>query len=234
MLQIDLGSLPSILAEDEHEAELVLGTNFDDDITTGGGPQHIIAGNGNDRVWAGGGPDIVELGNGNDEAWGGGGPDTLLGGNGSDYLNGGAGPDTIDGGNGKDVLVGGIAHDILTGGNGADLFVYESVNDAPGHGGGGGGEDDEAGGDGEDEGGGVETITDFQVGLDHMDFTALGLPLTFGDGPAEYGIWATAHADGALVKVETDGNLAGEHPEDMTILLLGVDAASLSSGDFLV
>lgn len=223
----------------DHENEVVTGTNQADEITTGGGPQTIYGGNGGDTIRAGGGPDLVFGENGKDTVVAGGGPDEVSGGNGNDILFGACGPDILDGGNGADVLTGGVAADLLTGGRGPDRFVYLAASDAPGHGGGhaeadGGGHEGDHGGDHGDHGGpSVETITDFEPGLDVFDLTAIGTVTGLSDGPEAYSVWVEQVGEDVVVRVETDGNMAGEHPEDMTILLLETEAEAISAGDFL-
>ena len=230
--------------DDGHEEEgtLVMGTQFGDLIETGGGRQTIMSGNGQDEIRAGGGPDHVEAGNGKDLLMGQGGPDVLIGGNGKDVLIGGAGPDT------------------LTGGRGADLFVYTATGDAPSRGGMGG--DDHGGGDhgddheaetmdstavqaligppvetvvcSEDGGGRRETITDFEVAIDRIDFSALGVDLQWAQGPEAYAIWVEQQEAHAVVYVDTDGQVAGGNPAELAIVLMGVNAESLSIDNFVV
>jgi Ca2+-binding RTX toxin-like protein len=221
--------------DDGHEAELIFGTNKADEIIAGGGPQQIMTGNGHDTVWAGGGPDVVYLGNGKDLLQGQGGPDSAYGENGKDVLAGGPGPDTLAGGNGKDIIYGGIAPDLLTGGRGADVFVYAAANEAPGHG--APGAEHEGGEAGHDDGEGGpqrETITDFKPGLDALDFSSIGSVLSFADGPAAHAIWVEQDGGNAVVHADTDGNLAGEHPEELSIILMGVNAAAMSADDFIL
>ncbi|WP_449394898.1 cadherin domain-containing protein [Devosia riboflavina] len=87
---------------------------------------------------------------GNDLLFGNGGNDTLNGGSGNDLLVGGSGNDILTGGDGDDILLGGVGNDTLTGGAGADIFVFS-----------------ETGGANQD------TITDFVVGEDTIDLSAL-------------------------------------------------------------
>ena len=72
---------------------------------------------------------------------------TLAGTVGDDILAGSPGADTISGGAGDDVVIDGGGSDILTGGKGADLFVFDA--------------------DGQ-----VDTVTDFEPGIDRLDLSA--------------------------------------------------------------
>lgn len=209
----------------DHDPTGMEGTNKGDSIVGGGGPQIIAAGNGADVVRAGGGPDVVH------------------GGNGKDMLYGQGGPDVLDGGNGPDLLSGGCGPDVLTGGRGPDVFLYASPGDAPARGGGeehdghdghdGGGQ-----GGGHDDGGecagadGVETITDFQVDVDTIDFSQLAV-YGFAASAEAHAVWVEQEGDDAVVRVDIDGYLAGGHPADIEIVLAGVDVASLSAGAFI-
>jgi hypothetical protein len=223
---------------------VIVGTQFDDLIEAGGGRQTISTGNGQDEVWAGGGPDAVDSGNS------------------KDLLMGEGGPDVLVGGNGKDVLIGGAGPDHLTGGRGADVFVYTATSDAPSRGGSGGGDDhgddhsgghedheassliaaqEEGGEDGSDGGshggelaGRMETITDFNTANDRIDFSAFSLDLQMADGPQARAIWAEEHMDGAMLYLDTDGQVSGGTPAELSILLLGVNAASLDIEHFVV
>ncbi|HET9638589.1 MAG TPA: cadherin domain-containing protein [Allosphingosinicella sp.] len=109
-------------------------------------------GNGNDNVNGTGGEDQLNGGNGNDVLNGLGGHDLLNGGNGTDTLNGGSGNDILIGENGNDALFGGDGRDLLAGGNGNDSL---------------------SGGAGADifqfgRGGGRDTISDYEVGVDRI------------------------------------------------------------------
>ena len=205
-------------AAEEHDPPLILGTNQSDSIRTGGGPQIILAGNGEDTVAAGGGPDTVD------------------GGNGKDLLFGGGGPDLLIGGNGKDVLVGGPGPDTLTGGNGADIFVYTAEGDddhGPGPGGEGGTDGDEGMGGGPDSGR-KETITDFTPHLDQIDLSQLGVVQGFSADAAAWSVWVEQDGDNAVVRVDLNGDVSGEHAAELSIVLLGVEAASVTAGDFIL
>ncbi|MEB3341347.1 calcium-binding protein [Okeania sp.] len=114
------------------------------------GNDTINSGGGNDNILGGSGHDIVNGGTGNDVINGGAGNDTLNGGSGNDNLIGGSGRDELIGRTGNDRLTGNSGNDTLTGGGGKDRFIYDSerrfrTGDF-----------------------GVDTITDFIVGQDHI------------------------------------------------------------------
>ncbi|KMW59840.1 Alkaline phosphatase [Candidatus Rhodobacter oscarellae] len=75
--------------------------------------------------------------------------DTLNGTAADDLLDGGAGNDSLNGGAGNDILIDGAGRDTLTGGAGADIFVFTDI-------------------------GSNETITDFELGVDRIDLSAIG------------------------------------------------------------
>ncbi|MDB2407985.1 hypothetical protein N9W17_05660 [Jannaschia sp.] len=69
---------------------------------------------------------------------------------GADTLFGGTGNNVVDGQGGDDRIDGGIGRDTLTGGDGADVFVFAS-------------------------GSGADTITDFEIGSDRVEFDFDGI-----------------------------------------------------------
>jgi hypothetical protein len=87
---------------------------------------------------------------------GGGGADFIRGYEGNDTLIGGAGDDRLYGDAGNDRLIGGLGKDLLSGSTGADIFVFQSVADS-----------------------GLaalrDSIIDFEVGVDKIDISALGV-----------------------------------------------------------
>ncbi len=157
----------------------------DDIIRTFGGVDSAIGFQGND---------FLDLGDGDDRGWGLEGDDILLGGNGNDVLNGDDGDfagSTIE--SGSDVIVGGRGDDILRGdtintNQAADRFVF-------------------AAGDGND------TIRDFQVNLDTLDFSE------FGNTPA------------VSVSEQNGNTVVGVG--DVTVTLEGVSADTLVADNFL-
>jgi Ca2+-binding RTX toxin-like protein len=88
---------------------------------------------------------------------GGAGEDWLYGAKGADTLNGGSGDDHLSGGIGSDFLYGGTGRDILTGGEGADTFWLTKNS-------------------------GLDTITDFNSGGDHLMLSAFGAHALDQDG----------------------------------------------------
>ncbi len=116
----------------------------------GGGNDRIFGEAGNDTLFGDGGNDMLNGGGGADELHGGSGNDGFYGGGGDDIISGDAGNDTLFGNGGNDTLTGGTGDDLLVGDSGNDTFVFESNS-------------------------GHDTIGDFEVGVDHIDLTALNL-----------------------------------------------------------
>jgi len=74
---------------------------------------------------------------------------TLTGGAGRDQLIGGSGNDRLEGGAGNDILFDGAGVDTLIGGAGADVFIFHAD-------------------------GAIDTILDFERGIDRIDLSAFG------------------------------------------------------------
>ena len=130
-----------------------------DELWGADGADQLDGGAGNDALGAGAGNDLADGGAGNDAVWGGTGDDTVGGGAGNDTVGGASGNDTLMGGDGADTLYagagddwldGGGGDDLLSGADGADVFVF-----AAGH--------------------GSDRVTDFTIGEDRLDLSALGL-----------------------------------------------------------
>ncbi|PZO67766.1 MAG: calcium-binding protein [Paracoccus denitrificans] len=149
-----------------------------------------------DTLWGGAGNDTLDGGSGNDDLFGGAGHDKILGGSGNDRLVGEAGDDTLDGGAGADHLSGGAGRDLLFGGagdtlsGGADADVFRF---SPG-------------------GSGKMTITDFQHGMDHLQFDGLR------SGKLGGAVDWTRQGGNTVVTWDTDR----DGDVDLTMLLLGV------------
>lgn len=123
------------------------GYGGDDELNGGAGKDKLTAGEGDDTLNGGDGNDLLKAGSGDDELNGGARNDRLQGEEGNDTLNGGSGNDKLFGGADNDVLDGGTGKDVMTGGSGADVFVFGN-------------------------GSHKDTITDFEDGIDLMDFGA--------------------------------------------------------------
>lgn len=126
------------------------GDNGSDSIDGGDGNDILIGGAGNDTLNGGNNNDRITGGGGNDVITGGQGNDKIEGGGSNDYISGGTGKDNIKGGNGDDTIIGGAGDDQMRGGNGADVFVFENGMNR-------------------------DLITDFQDGVDLLDYSAMGL-----------------------------------------------------------
>ncbi len=145
--------------------------------------------------------DSIVAGDGNVTVHGQFGADSIDGGAGDDILYGGSGDDRIAGGAGSDTIYGGAGNDTLTGGIGNDTFAV-------------------------DDAGGVDTVTDFDLGDDNgdtffndqLDVSALR---TAGGAPVT--AWDVTVVDDGF------GNAKLIFPEGETIVLQGVDPRSMSS-----
>lgn len=125
--------------------DTLFGGDGDDMLDGGAKADQLFGGAGQDQIAGGTGRDNLFGGDGDDHLEGQAGHDLLLGESGTDTLFGGAGDDTLEGGDGADILLGGTGKDRMTGGQGADRFVFE-------------------------ESPGMDVITDFEDGVDAIEF----------------------------------------------------------------
>ncbi|MBA1244042.1 putative Ig domain-containing protein [Pseudomonas japonica] len=142
--------------------------------------------------------------------------ETLTGTSHSDLILGLGGADTLNGGGGSDVLDGGAGRDNLTGGAGSDTFRYTALSDSY--------RDYDTGGITASD-----TITDFTVGVDKIDVSALGI-LGLGNG-SNHTLYITTSDDGSKTYVksaeaDSDGNR-------FEIALQGNYGSTLSASDFV-
>jgi Ca2+-binding RTX toxin-like protein len=171
----------------------------------GGATGETISGWGfRDSLEGGGGADVLRGAGGADSLFGGEGEDTLEGGDGVDRLDGGAGRDTLKGGEGADTLVGGAGRDRMTGGTGPDVFRFAAGDSTTGK-------------------AGRDVLTDFVVGVDKLDLTALALP----DFAAR--VRLSVSGGDTLVRVDVDGDGAFD---DFGLKLAGT--VGLTAADFLL
>ncbi len=198
----------------EDGADRIFGEDGDDRISGDDGNDRLYGGDGVDSMHGGVGSDRLYGDDGNDLVYGNNGSDRLYGGTGSDRLYGNSGTDRIYGNNGSDRIYGGAGDDRLYGNSGNDR-IYGSV-----------GSDTITGGSGNDtmEGGadndtfvfgnnaGADTITDFDITGDTIQFSGTGL---------NFAALSISYAGGdATIDYGTG-----------TIVLEGV-ASGLNSGDF--
>jgi Ca2+-binding RTX toxin-like protein len=100
-------------------------------------------------------------------------------------MNGGSGNDVLDGANGNDLFVGGTGSDTLTGGGGNDSYIY---------------------GPGDLVGGAIDTITDYELGADHIDLSAI---LDVSSGSITDYFASVKIGGNSLLFVDVDGQGAG-------------------------
>ncbi len=151
--------------------------------------------------------------------------ETLAGGAGNDLISGYAGDDCLAGLAGNDTLRGGAGSDRLVGGDGGDFLAAGNGNDTIA---GGTGNDTMSGGDGNDRftlapGLGNDRINGFDAeptgGQDLLDISAFGV--TAANFTSQVAI--TQQAAGTLVSAGSG-----------SVLLAGVNAASISVSDFVL
>jgi Ca2+-binding RTX toxin-like protein len=222
-------------------ADDLFGGNGHDTLYGRGGNDRLYGGNGNDWLDGGAGADLLNGGDGFDtvsyasstsgviisladnfnsdgdniayhtiERWVGSSHDDVMVGTGTnDIFNGGAGDDWLIGGSYDDILTGGTGHDVLTGDGdvtrkGSDTFVFT-------------------------KGSGLDRITDFEHGDDHIDVSAYGHgPNAFGEDNELATGWigsdgkvrAQGLSEGDRFFFETDTNILWEceyHDGELTL-----------------
>lgn len=138
-----------------------------------------------DRINLSDGDDFFSGFGGHDVIKGNGGNDTLLGAFGNDKVYGGAGADELWGGAGMDTLNGGAGRDMLYGGKDADVFVFKGKFS-------------------------VDTVADFQNGIDHLDFGGAAVTVS-------------QHGEDTWLQVGTN-----------KVILVNVDADLISDADYIL
>lgn len=124
-------------------------------------------------------------------------------------IGGTAGRDTLIGTAGDDVITGGIGADTLTGGAGADQFVFTSLRD------------------------GVDTITDFQPGIDRIALTqVLASTGIVSANPIVNG-YVTCKAIGADAMISVDPDATGAAASRNLVLLKNQSCAIAIPGNFI-
>lgn len=183
--------------------DTLIGGRGRDTIRGGEGNDEIRGNRGDDTIFGGRGRDDIRGGRGDDDIRGGRGNDDISGGRGDDIIRGGRGDDIIRGGRGDDTLIGGRGDDILAGGLGENTFVFDGLND------------------------GIDTITDYEEGLDALDLTGLLADALSDDLPAgaELGdiidqyVQALEGEDGSVtIGVDTNGETGGSDFTEIAVL----------------
>ncbi|MBK5914194.1 VCBS domain-containing protein [Rhodocyclus purpureus] len=181
------------------------------------GDDSLVGGSGADTLYGGAGSDTIAGDEGRDAIYGGSGDDLINGGTDNDVIYGGSGNDTITGDVGNDTIVGGFGADTLTGGTGATKDVFKFL-------------------DAKDTG---DTITDFHVGFDSLDFSAIDAN-TAASGDQAFGLvnsvalqansinWFV-EGDNTVVQFDNDGDVGSAEFE---ITLVG--QLTLSAADFVL
>ncbi|WP_170311828.1 calcium-binding protein [Sulfitobacter sabulilitoris] len=186
-----LGGAGNDMVDGGDGKDRLYGQDGDDLMFGQGGNDVMSGGNGNDTVKGGGSNDRVYGNDGQDALYGDTGNDKLYGGNGDDELFGGSGNDILIGDGGNDILIGGYGRDTIAGGDGADVFVFDSAMS-------------------------IDTITDFEDGVDKFDVTAFGY-----DDISQM----------TISQVGTDVHLGASSTE--MVILLNTDIASIDNTDFV-
>ncbi|MFN4057522.1 MAG: M10 family metallopeptidase C-terminal domain-containing protein [Roseinatronobacter sp.] len=117
-------------------------------------------------------------------------------------MDGGAGNDTIYGGDGDDTIIGGAGRDHLYGGAGADVFVFESFADLG-------------------NGTARDVIFDFELGIDRIDLSALGVTFI---GTAQFSATGAAQVRFHMTNQQLQFDIDGNGTNDLQIALVGVSA----------
>jgi hypothetical protein len=145
--------------------------------------------------------------------------DNLDGGFDADAIYGLAGNDLIDGGLENDTIVGGAGNDTLTGGAGEDSFVFE------------------LGDQGTTETPAQDTITDFELGVDHLDISNFVSAFSSDTG-VELSELVDLREEGGstIIAIKSDGtNVDQEIIVENTTLneFYGGDSSGVTEGDIL-
>ncbi len=157
--------IPEIPTDPYPESRFI-GSDNDDTVNMGGGPDVAHSRGGKDAIKGGANADRLYGEDGDDILLGQGSNDKLIGGSGDDTLDGGGQDDRIYGGDGSDTIIGGDGNDVLYGDNPADADDAEGWADTFVF-------DDD---DGQDK------VFDFETGLDRILLTSGGTYTLAYDG----------------------------------------------------
>lgn len=180
--------------------DTLTGDGGDDTIRGGAGEDIIGGGLGDDLIYGNAGDDVINGDSGEDELRGGGGDDTIYGGSEDDLIIGWTGDDVLHGQAGDDEIRGGDGSDDLWGQGGADLFVFTrevGPNLA------------------------VDTINDFEIGVDRIDLQAIRNVASLADIASKYDV------------TEAAGTTSIDFGWGDQLVLVGISFDDLTNGDFL-
>jgi Ca2+-binding RTX toxin-like protein len=208
------------------------GGDGDDTINGFDGDDSLMGGLGNDALYGSYGDDVLDGGDGDDMLNGEHNADLLRGGAGNDLLIGGAKPDTLEGGDGNDTLDAGGDSDLMSGGAGADVFVFDITISGMR--------------DPDLYMGWPNRITDFERGLDRLDFSAVpdafvanSIPngpaqLALTTGPAAFALWQEVQdATTIILSGDIDGD--GQVDFEMEVMFAdGQPAGLIAATDFIL
>ncbi len=144
------------------------------------------------------------------------GNDTLTGTSANEVIRGFDGDDKLSGEGGNDTLIGGLGKDTMTGGSGSDTFVFNSLLESYRN-------------YGTANISAQDTITDFTVGVDKIDLTALGIT-GLGDGRDDT-LYMTLNSEGTKTTLKSrDADADGNTFE---LALTGNLINTLTEADFI-
>jgi serralysin len=199
-------------------SNLIYGDGGADQIVLRGTNDTVHGGSGDDTIVAAFGSHEVHGTSGNNHLWGGSGNttfyagtdnDTIIGGSGNDTIIGSSGANVLIGGGGADRIVAGIGADVMKGDVGADVFVFATAAEAG-------------------WGATRDQITDFQVGVDRIDVSAIaGLSFIGSNTFTGTGPQLRYVADSGFIIGDSDGDAIG----DFAIVVWGLPA--LTVDDFI-
>ncbi len=152
------------------------------------GVENVIGADGHDDIIGNSADNIIKGGEGCDWLYGDDGNDSLYGGYHSDRLSGDSGDDHLYGDSGYDVLIGGTGSDQMSGGSGSDRFVFEQGKSFLS--------------------GEVDRISDFQVGIDWIEFKHFNNFSSFNQLVSQG--YITSSGSNTLIQLNTGGQLVIE------------------------
>jgi Ca2+-binding RTX toxin-like protein len=237
--------------------DILDGAGGDDQLNGWDGNDLLRGGDGNDMLNGGNGDDVLEGGDGNDIVNDRAGRNILRGGAGSDTLElNGAGVSTADGGDGDDFLSGGIGH-TLDGGNGNDHLKLSSMDQTGAAWAYGGAGDDLvevgqtrgqlntmlSGGAGADTFqfyiwgggpvGGMQTITDFEPGMDKLDFPGVLYAYPNGNPFGAGYLRAEQRGTDTVISIDIDGPAGSDMTLTPIVTLQNIALAALGGADII-